>query len=121
MSLKIKDDSSVSGAGEEEEGGDRELASALDRAFFLRLQVLLDWDSKGMSTAVVVGSQNIFQGESVEASSHSTSGGGSRGLEEVTMVWDRYTLGVWTTAPGSLGEVRLALQTIMADPSPLLE
>ena len=179
----------------EEEEGDEEqsredLVDDLDHAFFQALQQLLDWDSQGMSTEVVVGSKDIFEqdgrgggggGSSIGRSGRSGrsdrsnklrrrgGGAGHRRLEldhaasapasasvsllqqlrhslttlttsvmaasttttssttgqqrrlKKLAVWDSFTLGVWTTAPGSLGEVSAALELVMTNQSILLE
>jgi hypothetical protein len=162
---------------QQERGGgapDRDdLVGSLDRAFFAALQGLLDWDSLGMSTQMVVGSKDIFdeseagQGSASSSSSSSSSSGDiisgdiisgdiisgdiisgdiisgdiisgdiisgdiisgdggssvvSRGRKLKLAQWDSFTLGVWTTAAGSLQEVSDALDLIMTNQSLLLE
>lgn len=183
--------------GKDGQGQDRDdLVDGLDKAFFKALQQLLDWDSQGMFTEVVVGSKNLFEedGGSVlwsdgksgrlrsvekryqarrllvaagdvdakadsEAIEHMMPVDSSldvinpRAVSSVTVlqllhsltapnfargethrqredksgrqlrlaVWDSFTLGVWTTASGSLGEVSAALELIMTNQSLLLE
>lgn len=95
-----------------------DLVPVLNSAFFSVLQRLLDWESQGMSTEVVVGSKDIF--------SSSKDRMGKRGRvhidRKLTLAkWDSYTLGVWTTASGSLAEVESALNTIMINQSLLID
>jgi hypothetical protein len=115
--------------------GPDDLAPSLDHAFYLALQELLDWDSLGMSTLVVVGSKDIFTSDYSGLRVHNrqvTGAMSARGLRAnvpsafnglMTRLglraltdhysgrrlkqaqWDSFTLGVWTTADGSLGEV----------------
>jgi hypothetical protein len=154
---------------EQQPGQDwNDLVDDLDQAFFLSLQGLLDWDSQGMSTRVVIGSKDIFSpdeggargigrrprllheelaavapggaeseaetGTGTEAESAaagdsdpdvtapsvrlqawqlwqalmgsgSGSGSGRSDRRLKAAQWDSFTLGVWTTADGSLAEV----------------
>ena len=77
-----------------------------------------------MYTDVVFGSKDIFAtGETANRHGWFTEGADQRhlGRHLDLAIWDSFTLGVWTTASGSLHEVESALELIMTNQSMFIE
>lgn len=86
----------------------QDLAPDLARSFFLALQDRLGWEEQALATDVVLGSQDIFspEGDGSRFGRHlRQTERGSPSVQATEAQWDNFTLGVWTTADGSLGDV----------------